>query len=624
MDASPLGAVLDHVYRVADRAGDAELLARFLGGDTSAFDAIVRRHGPMVYGVCRRRLGSSPDADDAFQATFLLLVRKASSLRRPDSLGPWLYGVASRTALKAKSLAARRRERPLADVPTTSTDTDLGPTLDAAVAALPAKYRSAVVLCYFEGLPHAEAAKRLGCPPNTVATRLARARDRLRTWLLRRGYGPAAGLVAALLVREVSAAVPSALVRQLARNVAAFAAGSPEAIPATILALTKGVVRAMLADKLKVIALIVAVASPAGLFTFRAAADGDPPREERAAPGAKATVRTANFVVTGPTSELARRFVDEAERQRRNIALLWLGKEMPDWPRPCPLHVSPKVSGAGGNTKLNYDFQGGYEVLSMQVEGETERMLQSVLPHEVAHTVLAHYFRYPVPRWADEGAALQSEDDRDRRMHDRVVRDYLNGRKAVALRRLFALKDYTEVENVMVVYAQSYSVTRFLLTTKDRPTFLRFVGDGMKGDWDAASRTHYGFETVEALEAAWLKDLRGAPASADDPRPSPGIAWAALDSDDRLVLRWPAADGTEVRRTFSLLSVRGYRLRDGKPEEVELRRLADELRTDVPVAVGRAERPTAGLEPTLRVVKDGTLLLLIDRPRSTTGGPVKR
>ena len=117
-----------------------------------------------------------------------------------------------------------------------------------------------------------------------------------------------------------------------------------------------------------------------------------------AAPVSAATHRTPNFIVDAPTPQMAQQFGQMAEQYRRQKAMEWLGLEMPQWPRPCPLQVSPKMGGAGGATKFNYDFRGNYEVLSMEISGETERMLHSVLPHEVTHTVFAHYFRFPVPR----------------------------------------------------------------------------------------------------------------------------------------------------------------------------------------------------------------------------------
>ena len=159
---------------------DRTLLERFVRqSDGEAFATLVRRHGPMVYGVCRRILTCHQDADDAFQAVFLLLIRKAGSLRQPERLGPWLHGVAHRVALKARSVRQRRRREPLIDlsappVPDDLVWRDLRPVLDDAVRSLATKYRVPFVLCYLQGMTHAEAARQLRCPPGTIATRLSR------------------------------------------------------------------------------------------------------------------------------------------------------------------------------------------------------------------------------------------------------------------------------------------------------------------------------------------------------------------------------------------------------------------------------------------------------------------
>jgi hypothetical protein len=175
------------------------------------------------------------------------------------------------------------------------------------------------------------------------------------------------------------------------------------------------------------------------------------------------------------------------------------------------------MGGAGGATSFNYDFRGGYDILSMNINGDVERMLHSVLPHEVTHTVFAHHFRYPVPRWADEGGSVLSEDEAERRHHDRMCRDFLNTRQAMPLRRLFTVREYQEVPNhVLVLYAQGFSVSNYLVELGGRPAFLNFVRMGLSGEWDKAVQTYYHVNSVEALEQQWLQHLRdtknGAPA----------------------------------------------------------------------------------------------------------------
>ncbi|MGP0068612.1 MAG: sigma-70 family RNA polymerase sigma factor [Isosphaeraceae bacterium] len=195
----------------ASGLSDRQLLERFTRyGDASAFEVLVLRHGPMVLRVCRNRLHDPNDAQDAFQATFLILVRRSGSIRRRDSVGSWLYGVASRVAARVRIGAARRHaveERAACRVPE-AVDTsegdeaepeEFGPIVQEEVRRLPEKYRTVVVLCYWQGLTHEQAAAQLGIPLGTVRSRMARARDLLRRRLTRRGLTPLAGVVTAAM-----------------------------------------------------------------------------------------------------------------------------------------------------------------------------------------------------------------------------------------------------------------------------------------------------------------------------------------------------------------------------------------------------------------------------------------
>ena len=179
--------------RADEGPSDCQLLKRFVKGrDEAAFEALVRRHACLVFSVCRRVLGSIPDAEDAFQATFLVLLRKASSVGRRGSLGNWLYGVAYRTALEARTATARRRRKEAQVVPPAQAQPDetareLLPLLDEELRGLPDKYRAPVVLCELEGKSRKEAARLLGWPEGTVAGRLARARVLLARRLARYG-----------------------------------------------------------------------------------------------------------------------------------------------------------------------------------------------------------------------------------------------------------------------------------------------------------------------------------------------------------------------------------------------------------------------------------------------------
>ena len=218
-----------------------------------------------------------------------------------------------------------------------------------------------------------------------------------------------------------------------------------------------------------------------------------------------ASHRTKNFVVEASTQPIAERIGQWAEYYRKEKALLWLGKEMPTWGQPCPLKVSETYNGSGGATSFEFD-RGSILRIDMHVEGTLERLVHSVLPHEVTHTVFAYHFRQPVPRWADEGGSVLSEDDLERGRHDKLVREILNSqRRAIPLRRLFALKEYPP--DVMVLYAEGYSVTNFLVAKSNRAAFLNFIADGLRQGWDVAVKTHYGFSNVEELERAWVRSL---------------------------------------------------------------------------------------------------------------------
>jgi len=249
--------------------GDAQLLEAFaVRRDSAAFAALVRRHGPMVLGVCRRAVGNREDAEDAFQATFLVLALKAASIRKPQSVSDWLFGVALRTARKARAATVRRRtrlEQVMArirpKVAAAPADSDLRLTLDEEISRLPAKYRAVILLCYLEGKTKREVAKQLGLPEGTVSTRLTRAREILRRRLTRKGVTLSAGAMVAVLCQEIApASVPSALSATAAKAAGLLAAGKTAAglVSANAAALARGVSKAMFIAKMK-LAIILTV-----------------------------------------------------------------------------------------------------------------------------------------------------------------------------------------------------------------------------------------------------------------------------------------------------------------------------------------------------------------------------
>jgi hypothetical protein len=222
-------------------------------------------------------------------------------------------------------------------------------------------------------------------------------------------------------------------------------------------------------------------------------------------PAMGASYRTTNFVVQAPTPQIAQQFGQAAEHYRKEKALQWLGHEMPPWGQPCPLNVKVTMGGPGGATSFVFD-QGRVLRQNMEIEGPLDRLLASVLPHEITHTVFAYYFRQPVPRWADEGGSVLSEDDPERIRHDKLVRQILNQGRAIPLRRLFSLKDYPR--EVMCLYAEGFSMANYLVASSNRQTYLKFVAAGMQNGWDNAVRSYYRHTSVEELEQAWLAELR--------------------------------------------------------------------------------------------------------------------
>jgi RNA polymerase sigma factor (sigma-70 family) len=304
MPTNPTTSVIEYLRRAVllrDGAGlgDGELLGGFIDRhDEAALAALVKRHGSMVWGVCRRLL-SHHDAEDAFQATFIVLVRKAASIVPREKVGNWLYGVAHQTALQARRTAARRRAREVQVTEMPDTEAvqqdqwpDVRPLLDQELSRLPDNYRAVIVLCDLEGRTRKEVARQLGIPEGTVAGRLARARAMLAKRLTQRGVTLSGGALAAVLAQNVaSASVSISLVSatiQAATLVAVGQTAATGAISVKVAALTEGVLKAMLMSKLKAVIAIVLVlglmATGATVLTCRTAtaqSDKPPTAEER-------------------------------------------------------------------------------------------------------------------------------------------------------------------------------------------------------------------------------------------------------------------------------------------------------------------------------------------------------
>jgi RNA polymerase sigma factor (sigma-70 family) len=256
---------------VLGNLNDEQLLERFieLSDESSheAFATLVRRHGPMVFGVCTRVLRDTHEAEDAFQATFLVLARKANSVIPREKVANWLYGVAYRTASEARVRAARRRAREekvaaglRVHTPDEALHNELRVILDDELASLPARYRGPIVLCELEGLTREQAAQRLGVPEGTVSSRLARAKVRLRDRLTRRGLVLPAGAVSLVAIREASATVlNNGLIESTTLAATRVAAGilGTAGLSTSVVSLAEGVLKSMLLTKLKGIAFVI-------------------------------------------------------------------------------------------------------------------------------------------------------------------------------------------------------------------------------------------------------------------------------------------------------------------------------------------------------------------------------
>jgi hypothetical protein len=215
---------------------------------------------------------------------------------------------------------------------------------------------------------------------------------------------------------------------------------------------------------------------------------------------AGASFRSTNFAVDADTAAIAQRVAERAESCRKSIALAWLGQELPDWSARCPIRVRLTQGEAGGVTSFGFHL-GRVTDQRMTVEGRLDRILASALPHEVTHTIFASYFGGPMPRWADEGASLLSEDERELRRHDQIAMDLIARRGELPLARLFQIENYPK--DLMSFYGQGYSISRFLIDMGGRPRFLQFIRDGLKSGWDSATRTHYELANVVELDRAW-------------------------------------------------------------------------------------------------------------------------
>ena len=264
--------------------------------------------------------------------------------------------------------------------------------------------------------------------------------------------------------------------------------------------------------------------------------------------------QTRNFTVTASTDEIARKVGEAAETYRRDLAIFWLGQPLPNWSKPCKLRVRDGAMGAGGETKFQFV---GKEVLNwdMYVQGSLERILDSVLPHEVNHTIFACHFRRPLHRWADEGAATlfehRSEQVKQLGLLNQVIK---SDREFISLKNLLTMKEYPrDYRPMLILYAEGYALADFLIQQGGQQKYLKFLADGESMGWTEAIKANYHHGGVDSLQKNWQGwVLAGMPkltipegqmlASADGPQ-------AAASSRDRNVSRPQILDEYPVRQT---------------------------------------------------------------------------
>ncbi len=224
-----------------------------------------------------------------------------------------------------------------------------------------------------------------------------------------------------------------------------------------------------------------------------------------------AEIRTANFVVTSPDGALAHRVAHSAESLRRELSVRWLGREMPDWSTPCKVLVRLGHVRASGATRFRF-LRGEVFGWQMTLQGPSSEVLESILPHELTHTILACRFRRPVPRWADEGAAVLAESLADRRRQHRIALRLVSEGRTIPLASLLMMTEYpTEPVGMKSLYAQGVSLVHFLVERGGRRRFLAFLDEAETSGWSRAIAVHYGGVSISSLEQRWRDWVQGGP-----------------------------------------------------------------------------------------------------------------
>ena len=213
--------------------------------------------------------------------------------------------------------------------------------------------------------------------------------------------------------------------------------------------------------------------------------------------------RTNNYLVNTADPGLAEQFGKAAEKWRRELSIAWIGQEMPDWYQPCVMNVQvgPHL-GAGGATTFLFD-RGEVYGWRMNIQGSAERVLDSVLPHEITHMIFASYFRAPLPRWADEGGATTVECASEQAKHRQMLMEFLRTGRGIAFNQMFAMTDYPQ--DVMPLYAQGHSLVNYLIQQGGRRKYIAFLAEGMQThDWPAATERWYAIKDLGDLQKRWV------------------------------------------------------------------------------------------------------------------------
>ena len=235
-----------------------------------------------------------------------------------------------------------------------------------------------------------------------------------------------------------------------------------------------------------------------------------------------ASYRSPNFIVEAPTPQMAEQIGQAAEKFRRELAAEWLGTPMRNWAQPCPItaHVGEQL-GAGGATSFVFE-QGEVFGWTMTIQGSLERILDSVLPHEVTHTIFATHFRQPLPRWADEGACTTVEHVSEKEKQQRMLIEFLHTNRGIAFSRMFAMREYPR--DVMPLYSQGFSLARYLIAQGGKRKFLNYIADGLRDEnWSRATKQHYGHDDLLNLQNDWLAWVKQGSPSINAPDETPAL-----------------------------------------------------------------------------------------------------